>query len=340
MTVKNLEYSRQDTLGIGVELIRQMKRRRTLVAFLLVVALPLIVVAAVKFGPSSGGNGGGNQGGGFGDGDFDLVGLATSGAWNFALTMLLFSSGFLLVIIAAMFLGDTVASEASWSTLRYLLVAPVPRRKLLRTKAIVGLILTAITSADFGGRCLGLSALSPSGQVHSPVPSVEHSPRVNPLQRLSIITTYIAITLLFPAALAFLMSVLTDVPLGAVGTAVVVVIVLNILDAIDALGTLRRFLPGDYGTAWVDALESNNHVEPDGDRSGLQPDRLRNSGRHRGAALRPQGHHLLSSTREPTNRYCAAVDETRRLRFSLFLQIFAVTHVHRRGPGSRLRPRF
>ena len=118
MRSATLDYSRQDTLGIGVELIRQLKRRRTLVAFLLVVALPLIVVAAVRFGPSSNGDDGGNQGGGFGGGNFDLVGLATSGAWNFTITMLLFSSGFLLVIIAAMFLGDTVASEASWLTLR------------------------------------------------------------------------------------------------------------------------------------------------------------------------------------------------------------------------------
>ena len=50
------------------------------------------------------------------------------------------------------------------------------------------------------------------------------------------------------------MSVLTDVPLGAVGTAVVVVIIFNILDAIEALGSLRRFLPSDYGSTWVDAL--------------------------------------------------------------------------------------
>ena len=253
MSTPTLDYSRQDTLGIRVELIRQIKRRRTLVAFLLVIALPLIVVAAVKFGPSSDNGGGGNGGGGFGDGDFDLVGLATSGAWNFSLTMLLFSSGFLLVIIAAMFLGDTVASEASWSTLRYLLVAPVPRRRLLWTKAIVGLILTAIVlltlvvaSWAIGAIAFGTGPLaSPFGGALSQGES---------LQRLSIITTYIAITLLFPAGFAFLMSVLTDVPLGAVGTAVIVVIIFNILDAIEALGTLRRFLPTDYGAAWVDAL--------------------------------------------------------------------------------------
>ncbi len=253
MTAPTMEYSRHDTLGIRVELIRQVKRRRTLVAFLLVVALPLIVVAAVKFGPSSGDDGGGNQGGGFGGGDFDLVGLATSGAWNFTLTMLLFSSGFLLVIIAAMFLGDTVASEASWSTLRYLLVAPVPRRKLLRTKAIVGLILTAVTLLTLVVVSWGIGAIAfGTGPLASPFGGAFS--QGESLQRLSIITSYIAITLLFPAALAFLMSVLTDVPLGAVGTAVVVVIILNILDAIEALGSLRRFLPSDYGSTWVDAL--------------------------------------------------------------------------------------
>ncbi|MGB4689906.1 MAG: ABC transporter permease, partial [Candidatus Nanopelagicales bacterium] len=99
-------------LPFRIELIRQLKRKRTLVAFILLTALPLIVVAAVKFGPSSNDN----EGGGFGDGDLDLVGLATSGGWNFALTMMFFASGFLLLILVAMFTGDTVASEASWST--------------------------------------------------------------------------------------------------------------------------------------------------------------------------------------------------------------------------------
>lgn len=240
-------YSASRTLSIRIELIRQLKRRRTLIAFLLVIALPIIVVTAVKLAPSD------NSGGGFGDGDLDLVGLATTGASNFAITMLLFSSGFLLLVIAALFFGDTVASEASWSTLRYLLVLPVPRRRLLRTKIIVGLLLTAsvlitlvvfswlIGALFFGTQPLG----SPLGGTFTTSES---------LQRLAIITAYIALTLLFPAGLAFLMSTLTDIPLGAVGTAVVVVIVFNILDAIEVLGDIRRFLPTDYGASWIGAL--------------------------------------------------------------------------------------
>lgn len=244
------EYEVSRTLGVRTELRRQLTRRRTWISAIIAVALPLIVVAAVKFGPSSSGG----DGGGFGDGDFDLVGLATSGAWNFALTMVFFASGFLLTILAAMFLGDSVASEASWSTLRYLLAAPVPRRRLLRAKAIVGVLLIigvtlilVIAAFLIGWLSFGNAPLaSPLGGAFTQAESA---------QRMAIISAYVVASLLFPAGVAFLMSTITDVPLAAVGAAVVIVIISGILDALDALGDLRRFLPTDYGSAWTGALE-------------------------------------------------------------------------------------
>ncbi len=236
-------------LPFRIELIRQLKRKRTLVAFILLTALPLIVVAAVKFGPSSNDNGGG----GFGDGDLDLVGLATSGGWNFALTMMFFASGFLLLILVAMFTGDTVASEASWSTLRYLLIAPVPRRRLLTIKLGVALLLSFISIVILVAfsYLVGVIAFG-AGELATPTAGIFSNTEA--LWRMSIISVYIFITLLFAAGIAFLLSVLTDVPLGAVGGAVVIVIVSNILDALDALGDLRQWLPTDYGAAWVGAL--------------------------------------------------------------------------------------
>jgi ABC-2 type transport system permease protein len=249
------DYNPRRTLTVRVEFVRQLRRRRTIIAFAVGIVLPLIVVAAVKFGPD-----GGSGGGGFGDGDLDLVGLATAGAWNFSLTMLFFGASFLLMIIAAMFLGDSVASEASWSTLRYLLAAPVPRRRLLRAKAIVGLLLTAITLLILVGASWIIGAVA-----------FGTTPLVSPLggsfdvteswARLAIVAGYMFIVLLIPAGLAFLMSVLTDVPLGAVGAAVVIIIVLNILDAIEALGSIRDFLPGEYANAWVGALNSTINWE-------------------------------------------------------------------------------
>lgn len=239
-------YSAQRTLSVRVEMIRQVRRRRTAVAFGLVIALPIVVVLAVLFGPSSGG-------GGLADGDFDVFGLMASGPWNFALSGLFFSSAFLLVILAAMFLGDTVASEASWGTMRYLLVAPVPRRRFLIIKVVVGLLLTVavLITLVVASFIIGLIAFG-TGTLASPLSGTLGAGESS--VRIAVITGYIAVTLLVPAGIAFLASVSTDVPLGAVGAAVVIVIFANILDAIEALGSIREFLPANYAGAWADAL--------------------------------------------------------------------------------------
>jgi ABC-2 type transport system permease protein len=239
-------YSARRTLSVRVELTRQLRRRRTAAAFGLVIALPVVVVLAVEFGSSAGG-------GGLADGDFDVFGLMASGPWNFALSGLFFSSAFLLVILAAMFLGDTVAGEASWSTMRYLLAAPVPRRRFLFVKAVVGLLLTlsmllVLVATAF---VLGLLAFG-DGTLVSPLSGALGVGESS--MRLAVISGYIAVTLLVPAGVAFLASVSTDVPLGAVGAAVVIVVVANILDAIEALGSIRALLPTRYAGAWADAL--------------------------------------------------------------------------------------
>ena len=239
-------YSAHQTLSVRVEMIRQVRRRRTAVAFGIVIALPIVVVLAVLFGPSSGG-------GGLADGDFDVFGLMANGPWNFALSGLFFSSAFLLVILSAMFLGDTVASEASWGTMRYLLAAPVPRRRFLYVKVTVGILLTlaVLLTLVLASFVIGLIAFG-TGTLASPLSGTLGAGEST--VRLAVITGYIAVTLLVPAGIAFLASVSTDVPLGAVGAAVVIVIFANILDAIDALGSLRELLPVTYAGAWADAL--------------------------------------------------------------------------------------
>lgn len=245
-------YSPRRTLPYRVELIRQVKRRRTLVSFALMIALPLIVVAAVKFGPSS--SGGGDTGGNFGSGSANLIGLATNGGFNFTIVMMLFGSGFLLTTVFALFSGDSVASEASWSTLRYLLASPVPRRRLLIIKLLVSLTLSflALITLVIASYVIGVLAFGNS-DLQSPLGGAYSG--IDAWYRIGIITLYIGITLLFTSGIAFLMSVRTDVPLGAVGTAVVIVIISQILDAIEALGSIRDWLPSHYARAWTNGLD-------------------------------------------------------------------------------------
>jgi ABC-2 type transport system permease protein len=243
-------YKANSTLPFRVELIRQIRRKRTLVAYSFIIALPLLVASAVKFGSS------GSSSDRFGSGGLDLIGLATHSAANFTATMFYFATGFVLITVVAIFCGDTVASEASWSTLRYLLAAPVPRARLLRQKIAVGLMLSLgaivllpITSYLIGGIAFGFGGLqTPLGTTFNATTGIE---------RLAIMTAFLALSLLFCAGIAFLMSVTTDAPLGAVGAAVGVVIVSNILNAISALGSLRQWLPTHYAYAWLDALTTN-----------------------------------------------------------------------------------
>ena len=243
-------YDARATLPLRVEFIRQLRRRRTLVAYLLVIALPVMVSLAVKFGSNSG------SGRRLGGGTADLVGLATAGAANFSVTMFFFGSSFLLLVIVALFCGDTVASEASWSSLRYLLAAPVPRRRLLRQKLIVGLALSlgAIATLPVASFAIGLVAFG-SGPLQSPLGATYSLGEG--LWRIAAIGGFLFVSLLFAAGVAFLMSVLTDAPLGAVGAAVVLVIISNILNAIEALGSLREWLPTHYSQAWLDLLATD-----------------------------------------------------------------------------------
>jgi ABC-2 type transport system permease protein len=88
--------------------------------------------------------------------------------------------------------------------------------------------------------------------VRSPLGTSLSAPQA--LLRLAVIVGYLAVALLFVAALAFLIGVHTDAPLGAVGGAVLLVIVSNILDAVSALGGVRNFLPTHYLYAWLDTL--------------------------------------------------------------------------------------
>ena len=120
--------------SIRTELRRQASRRRTQLALGFMVLLPLIILVAFQF--DSGGDDDDNGGGGSSPA---WSTLATAGGLNFALFTLFVSAGFLLVVVVALFCGDTVASEASWGSLRYLLAIPVPRARLLGVKLVVAL---------------------------------------------------------------------------------------------------------------------------------------------------------------------------------------------------------
>jgi ABC-2 type transport system permease protein len=240
---------RVTTFSVLTELRRQASRPRTRIALACMVALPLVVLIAFEFGRTS-------DNGSNGNGVFSsLVTVATSGGVNFALFTLLVSSSFLLVVVFALFFGDTIASEASWGSLRYLLAIPVPRSRLLGVKLIVSLIYSVLALVLLVGTALVAGTIRYGW---NPLRSTiaDQLSASDALVRVTGAAGYIGLTLLVVAALAFLLSVTTDAPLGAVGGAVMLQILSSILDQIDALGSIRNFLPTHYNNAWIGLLST------------------------------------------------------------------------------------
>jgi ABC-2 type transport system permease protein len=237
-------YRATATLPLRVELVRQLRRRRTVLTLGFLAVLPVLLWLAFRIGRNDRNRGGAT-----------LVDLATASGLNFVVFTMFSTVSFLLVVVVALFFGDTVASEASWSSLRYLLAAPVPRGRLLRQKAVVAALLAvfalvllpavamAVGVVAYGGGDL----VSPTGQSLA---------FLSAASRLAAVPGYLVLQLAWVAGLALLLSVSTDAPLGAVGGAVMVSILSQILETINALGDLRDYLPTRFNSAWVDLLAS------------------------------------------------------------------------------------
>ncbi|GAA4604511.1 ABC-2 type transport system permease protein [Actinoplanes octamycinicus] len=236
---------------IRVELAKVFRRPRTYVIAGLLCALPLIVaifLATTRIPPPPG------QGGAF------LSAVLSNGALYPAAAMALVLPIFLPVSVAVL-AGDAVAGEASGGTLRYLLIRPVGRTRLLVAKllALVTFVLFAIvavvlTSYASGVLLFGVSTSSAGVTLPPDVTSlsgVTISPAGLALRLLGTVG-YIVISMLGVAAIALFLSTVTDSALGAAMGALAVLVTSQVLVTLDAAAAIRPYLPTRYWLAWVD----------------------------------------------------------------------------------------
>ncbi|MGY2074606.1 ABC transporter permease [Blastococcus sp. SYSU DS0828] len=239
-------YRPERTLRLSVELRRQFKRRRTIGVFALMVALPLVLIAALQLGASE--EAAENN-------RINLVDVATASGLNFTLFVLFATTSFFLVVVYALFFGDTVAVEAQWGSLRYALATPVPRMRLLRQKwlaalvqSVAALLTLAAVAVVAGGIAFGFD------DIRTPVGvGIDQG---EGMLRLAGMLGYLAIHLLVVGALAFWFSTITDAPLAAVGGAVFTMFVFAILDQVEQLGSIRDWFPTAEEFAWTDLLQT------------------------------------------------------------------------------------
>jgi len=160
-----------------------------------------------------------------------------------------------LPLAVSVLAGDAIAGEANLGTLRYLLVAPVPRLRLLVAKACalaVGALTGAVVVA--GGGVLAGTLLFGAG----PLVTLSGS-RIgiaDGLLRLALATAYVAAGLTALAMIGLFVSTLTEQPIAATVATAMLGTLLWVLDAVPQLDWLHPWLLVERWPAFVDLLRA------------------------------------------------------------------------------------
>jgi ABC-2 type transport system permease protein len=226
---------------VRTEFTKAARRKRTLIISALLVALPSLIVFAIN---ARGTGRGRDRGEG-------LFLLAQQSGLLVPAAVLSVMSGFLLVVIAGTLAGDSVAGDAAWGNLRYLLMRPVRRGRLLLAKAFVaGVLIWACTILVTVAALVAGAAIFAGGfQLDT----------TTLLLRTVIATGYVAFSLTALLALGTLFSTLTDTATSAIGASIGVYIVSQILDSITQFGVIRYAFPTHYLNDWQPMFTANTY---------------------------------------------------------------------------------
>lgn len=233
--------------GAGLSLLLSeiavlFRRRRTWALLLALAAIPVLIAVAVRVSSA--------VPPGRGPAFLDRI---TQNGLFVAFTAMLVSVPLFLPLTVGVVAGDTIAGEANLGTLRYLLVAPAGRVRLLLVKyaGALAFCLAAPLTVALAGAAIG-AALFPVGPVTLLSGDVIEPPEA--VLRLFLISAYLAVSLAGLSAIGLFLSTLTVVPVGAMAATVVLSVVSQVLDQLPQLEWLHPWLFSHYWLGFGDLL--------------------------------------------------------------------------------------
>jgi ABC-2 type transport system permease protein len=225
-----------------VEARTVFRRARVLALLAVLGAVPvfLAVVVYISGGPAAG------------EGPSFLDRVAHNGVFT-ALAGLTVTMPFFIPLSIAVVAGDSIAGEASMGTLRYLLVRPAGRARLLLAKgAVVGAFcLAAAIVVVLVGLVAG-AAFFPHGQVVTLSGTTVSF--LDGTARSLLAALVVGASMFGLASIGVFVSTLTDVPIAAMAVTIGSVIVCAILDSVSQVSFLHPWLFTNYWTAFADLL--------------------------------------------------------------------------------------
>jgi ABC-2 type transport system permease protein len=234
----------------GAELRLVFRRRRNLLLLAVTAVFPVVIGIALRVAAPhpQGGNGGNGPGVAF----FNQ--LAGNGVF---LTFIALSTLLILVlpVVVAVVAGDSVAGEAGYGTLRYLLAVPAGRTRLLAVKfaaiVVFGLAATVIVAAV--SLATG-AALFPVGPVT--LLSGATVPLAEGLLRVLFVTLYVAAAMAALGAIGLAISTLTEHAIGAIAAIAILVVTSEVVDQVPQLAAIGPYLPTHWWLSFDSILRA------------------------------------------------------------------------------------
>lgn len=234
------------SLGLSLmlsELRVMFTRRRTWALLFAIAMIPILLAIAVSLSAERLAPG---------EGPPFLDRVTQNGLFTGFTAMLLAMPLFLPLTISVV-AGDTIAGEAGLGTLRYLLIAPVGRARLLIVKYLGTLVFTLAGTFTLmiAGAIIG-AILFPVGPVTLLSGDVIQVPEA--LARMGLIAVYTTISMMGMLALGLFISTLTTIPVGAMTGVLIASGVSQILDNLPQLAFLHEWLFTHYWLDFADIL--------------------------------------------------------------------------------------
>ncbi|NKI40728.1 ABC transporter permease [Streptomyces physcomitrii] len=234
------------------ELLTTFRRWRTLALLGVLAAVPVLFGIAVKVETADGGSLGGGGGGGEEAGPAFISQVTNNGLF-LVFTALAATLPFFLPMAVGVIAGDALAGEANAGTLRYLLVAPAGRTRLLLTKYATTLVfcLAATLVVALSALAVG-AALFPMGEL-----TTISGTRIGfgeGLERALLIALVVAASLVGVAAIGLFLSTLTSSGIAAMATTVGLLITVQILDQIPQLHAVQPYFFSHYWLSFADLM--------------------------------------------------------------------------------------
>ncbi|MEV6671921.1 ABC transporter permease [Streptomyces sp. NPDC051162] len=225
------------------------RRWRTIALLGVLAAVPVLVGIAVKIETRGGGTVG-HEGGGGGPAFINQV---TNNGLFLVFTSLAATLPFFLPMAIGVVAGDSIAGEANSGTLRYLLVAPAGRTRLLCAKYASTLVFCLAATLIVTLSALAVGALLfPLGEV-TLISGTTVSFGEGMLRALAI-AGVVALSLIGVAAVGLFVSTLTNSGIAAMATTVGLLITVQILDQFPQLHAVQPYLFPHYWLSFSDLL--------------------------------------------------------------------------------------